>query len=225
MKMNELYACLRQDPGTIKDPTYDECVDDEGYVNKYNDDGPVDERLKNENPLDDEDGNPFGNDNDENPFDDGYDDTLSNAVNDNNRKPPNDDTGYNNNNDHDCDDGGHNNTNGHDDYYNNGYDNNYDSYDDNYDDNYSYNNDGLYNDDGYHNNSHHNNADVAIAIDKIEEEFKHDLLLLWETFSSLTTNHTFVVPNLSNWYVPQPPISHSNWLILLGGSTLHLWVE
>ena len=56
-------ARLRQDCDTIKDQTYDECVDDDEYDNKYDDDGPFDERLKNGNPFNDEDGNPFDNDN------------------------------------------------------------------------------------------------------------------------------------------------------------------
>ena len=72
--------------------------------------------------------------------------------------------------------------------YNNKYNNEYYSYDDNY----GCNNDGYYNDSRYHSHSHHNNGYNTDDIDRIVEEFESNLHLLWDTFLSLSTNHTLV---------------------------------
>ena len=112
----------------------------------------------------------------------------------NDKEPPDDDNGYKNNNNYDCDNRGKNNTDSHNDgyddgYYDAGYNNGY-GYDDY--DNYEYDDDGYYDNDGYHWNSHHSNSDDATGLNNTVDELETDLQLLWDTFWSLSTKHTFV---------------------------------
>jgi hypothetical protein len=61
-----------------------------------------------------------------------------------------------------------------------------------YDGHYDYDDDRYYDDNGYHSNSHHNDGYDTTGLDKFVEELETDLQLLWDTFLSLSTKHTFV---------------------------------
>ena len=168
-------------------------VDDDG--------NPYDDGYDDGNPSDDDDGNPLDND-DGNPLDDN--DVL---VDDDGPTVKEDD--QTDDYDYEHDDGGHSNTdypsdddepsadflncgysNGYDDAgYGDGYNNT--GYDD-YGYGYDYDDNGYYNDEGYHSNSHHKDGYDATGLNKIVEELENDIQLLWDTFSSLSTNHTFV---------------------------------
>ena len=117
-------------------------------------------------------------------------------------------------------------------FFNNGFDNKYDNvykdYDDDYDHKY-YKDDGYYDDNGYHSHSHHNKGYNMDYIEKIVAEFENNLHLLWDTYLSISTNHTSIGHRLDHVACtttsPEAfklvgPILH-----LLGGSTLHLRVE
>ena len=84
--------------------------------------------------------------------------------------------------------------------------------------------DDDYNNDAYNNDDYNNNNYNTTTINKIVEECECELHLLWDTFSSLATNHAFVVTNnLTNCYVPQSPHTfQTGWIYISLGGPLYI---
>ena len=82
--------------------------------------------------------------------------------------------------------------------------------------------DDYYDDNDYDNNDYDDDDYDTTSIDKILEECERDLQLLWDTFLSLTTNHTFVGRQLVRITTP-PPTIQTGWTYISWGGPLYIY--